>query len=118
MDRKPFIDTNVEVCTIHSSICNQDFLLSVKLPLSYRHTDKIYPALYCLDANRGFHLFSDISLLYETPGTGSAQEIIIAGIGYVLDEDYMRAFAQWLAWRAHDLTPVRNPEREQFYAGL
>jgi predicted alpha/beta superfamily hydrolase len=55
-----------------------------------------------------------MSLIYETPGTGG-EEIIIVGIGYKVDEDRMMGLAQWAAWRTRDYTPNQNEETEQYW---
>jgi predicted alpha/beta superfamily hydrolase len=84
------------------------------LPWYYDRTDAVYPVLFCLDANRAFPLYSTMSLIYETPGA-NAQEILVVGVGYKLDQDRIRGLAQWAAWRARDLTPVRREETELFW---
>lgn len=110
----PFLQPGVEVRLLHSHIINQGIQLYIKLPLSYERSDKTYPVLYCLDANRSFLLYSSLSLLFETPGFNT-QEIIIVGIGYEVDEDRFKGLAQWAAWRTRDLLPERSEKIEAYW---
>jgi uncharacterized protein len=104
----------IEIRDLHSHILNQDLQLYIKLPWYYDMRDKSYPVLYTLDANRSFPLYSTTSLIFETPGFNT-EEILIAGIGYKLDNDRLRGLAQWAAWRTRDLTPVRNEKTENYW---
>ncbi len=108
------LQPGIEVQSLHSEILHQDFELYVKLPWSYVRGDAVYPVLFTLDANRSFPLYSTMSLIYETPGNGGA-EIVIVGVGYEVSEERMRGLAQWAAWRTRDLTPVRREGTEQFW---
>ena len=108
------LQPGIEVRTLHSEILKQDFELSIKLPWTYGRSDRVYPVLFALDGNRSFHLYSTMSLIYETPET-SGEEIIIVGIGYKIDEDRMMGLAQWAAWRTRDYTPNQNEETEQYW---
>jgi len=89
----------------------------IKLPWNYDRSNITYPVLFSLDGNRSFPLYSTMSLIYETPGTNT-QEIVIVGVGYKVDSDRIRGFAQWAAWRTRDLTPVRNEADEQYWNGI
>lgn len=104
----------VEVRELYSSILNQDLQLYIKLPWSYERSGTTYPVLFCLDGNRSFPLYSTMSLIYETPGL-NAQEIMIAGIGYQVDDDRLRGLAQWAAWRTRDLLPERKEKTEKYW---
>lgn len=108
------LQPGVEVQSLHSEILHQDFELYIKLPWSYVRGDAVYPILFTLDANRSFPLYSTLSLVYETPGSGG-EEIVIVGIGYKVNEDRVRGLAEWAAWRTRDLTPERREETEQFW---
>jgi predicted alpha/beta superfamily hydrolase len=108
------LQPGIEVRLLHSEILKQDFDLYIKLPWTYGRGDGVYPVLFTLDGNRSFHLYSTMSLIYETPGTGG-EEIIIVGIGYKVDEDRMMGLAQWAAWRTRDYTPNQNEETEQYW---
>jgi len=108
------LQPGIEVQSLHSEILHQDFELYVKLPWSYVREDAVCPVLFTLDANRSFPLYSTMSLIYETPGNGGA-EIVIVGVGYEVSEERMRGLAQWAAWRTRDLTPVRREGTEQFW---
>jgi predicted alpha/beta superfamily hydrolase len=106
--------SGIEVRELHSHILNQDLEVHIKLPWTYDRGDKSYPILYTLDANRTFPLYATSSLIFETPGFNNP-EILIAGIGYQLDNDRLRGLAQWAAWRTRDLTPVRREETEAYW---
>ncbi|MDW7755740.1 MAG: alpha/beta hydrolase-fold protein [Brevefilum sp.] len=110
----PFLQPGVEVCQLHSHILNQGMQLYIKLPWSYESSDTTYPVLFCLDANRFFPLYSTMSFIYETPGF-NAQEIVIVGIGYQVDEDRLKGLAQWSAWRTRDLTPERSEKIDAYW---
>jgi len=108
------LQPGIEVQSLHLDILNQDFQLYIKLPWNYARSRAVYPVLFSLDGNRSFPLYSTMSLIYETPGTGS-EGIIIVGVGYKVSEERMRGLAEWAAWRTRDLTPVRREETEQFW---
>lgn len=110
----PFLQPGVEVRQLHSHILDQAMRLYIKLPWSYEKSVTTFPVLFCLDANRSFPLFSTMSFLYETPGF-NAQEIIIVGIGYEVDEDRLKGLAQWAAWRTRDLVPERNEKIDIYW---
>lgn len=110
----PILQPGVEVSEMHSSILNQNLLLYIKLPWNYERSDTSYPVLFCLDGNRSFPLYSTMSLIYETPGF-NAQEIVIVGIGYKVDDDLFRGLAQWAAWRTRDLLPERSEKIEAYW---
>jgi predicted alpha/beta superfamily hydrolase len=99
---------------LHSNVLDRDLQLYVKLPWNYARSDSAHPVLFCLDANRSFPLYSTMSLIFETPGTGR-EGILIVGVGYALDEDRLRGLAEWAAWRTLDLTPERSEPTEQFW---
>ena len=104
----------IEAQSIHSNILNQDMQVLIKLPWSYEQSNKVYPVLYCTDANRSFPLYSTQSLIFETPGP-STEEIIIVGIGYMLAADRIKALTQWAVWRTRDFTPINLPEVNQWW---
>jgi predicted alpha/beta superfamily hydrolase len=111
---KVILQPGVDVRELHSSILNQDLRLYIKLPWSYDRSDTTYPVLYCLDGNRSFSLYSTMSLIFETPGF-NAQEIVIVGIGYQVDNDRLKGLAQWAAWRTRDLLPERREKIEEYW---
>lgn len=104
----------IEVQSLHSNLLNRDLQLYIKLPWSYTHSDKVYPVLYCTDANRSFPIYSTMSLIYETPGPDTP-EILIVGIGYKVDPDRMKGLMQWTMMRTHDLTPVNRTDVDQWW---
>jgi predicted alpha/beta superfamily hydrolase len=111
---KPILQPGVEVGELHSSILDQNLQLYIKLPWSYERSNATYPVLFCLDGNRSFPLYSTMSLIYETPGF-NAQEIVIVGIGYQVDDDRLKSLAQWAAWRTRDLLPERREKIEEYW---
>jgi len=106
-----------EVRVLHSEILDQDFELYIKFPWLYDQGEKTYPVLYCLDGNRSFPLFSTMSLILETPGFES-EEVLIVGIGYRVSDSRLQALGEWAAWRTRDLTPVNDPEVDQYWTSL
>lgn len=110
----PLSIPGIEVHSLHSAILNRDLQLFIKLPWSYERSDKVYPVLYCTDANRSFPIYATTSLLFETPGP-ETPEILIVGIGYQIDADRLKGLAQWGSWRTHDLTPVNRSEIDQWW---
>jgi uncharacterized protein len=104
----------IEVQSLHSEILNRDLQLYIKLPWSYEDSTKVFPVLYCTDANRSFPLYSTMSLIFETPGPPT-EEILIVGIGYRVDPDRIEALVQWTVWRTHDLTPVNRADIDQWW---
>jgi predicted alpha/beta superfamily hydrolase len=104
----------VEVQFLHSDVLKRDLQLYIKLPWSYEQSDKVYPVLYCTDANRSFQLYSTMSLIFETPGPPTP-EILIVGIGYKLDPERFKALAQWTVWRTHDFTPVNRADIDRWW---
>lgn len=109
------LQPGVEMRQLCSDLLSQHLQLYIKLPMTYESSDATYPVLYVTDANRSFPLYSTPSLVFETPGFG-ADEIIIVGVGYRTDPDRLKALVQWAAWRTRDLTPVRREEAEQGWA--
>jgi predicted alpha/beta superfamily hydrolase len=108
------LQPGIETLSMHSEILQQELELYIKLPWSYGRGNRVYPVLFALDANRAFHLYSTMSLIYETPET-SGDEIIIVGIGYKLDEQRIMGLAQWAAWRTRDFTPNQSTDTEEFW---
>jgi uncharacterized protein len=103
-----------EIRRLHSDLIDQDFELYIKLPWSYEKSDTIYPVLFTTDANRNFPIYSTHSLIYETPGTGN-EEVIIVGIGYKVSQDRNVGLAEWVFLRNRDLLPERNIESENYW---
>jgi predicted alpha/beta superfamily hydrolase len=108
------LQPGIETLSMHSEILQQELELYIKLPWSYGRGNRVYPVLFALDANRAFHLYSTMSLIYETPET-NGDEIIIVGIGYKLDEQRIMGLAQWAAWRTRDFTPNQSTDTEEFW---
>jgi predicted alpha/beta superfamily hydrolase len=108
------LQPGIEMRGLYSSVLHQNLQLYIKLRWSYERREVAYPVLFCLDGNRSFPLYSSMSLIYETPGMG-ATEIIIVGVGYQLDDDRLRGLAQWAAWRTRDFLPKRREEAEVYW---
>jgi tetratricopeptide (TPR) repeat protein len=66
--------------TIHSSIVGQEYLLKVRLPDSYEHSEKRYPVLYLLDGDLAFAMSTDIVQGLEWGG--NVPELIIVSPAY------------------------------------
>jgi len=111
----PLVGTELHL--IHSEIVNQDFELYVKLPWGYEKSETTYPVLFTTDGNRTFPIYSTTSLVYETPGFGN-QEIIIVGIGYHVNKDRITGLAEWADLRNRDLRPERDVESEQRWQNM
>jgi len=104
---------NTELFKIHSEIADLDFLIYVQLPWSYdNNPDKKYPVWYNTDANRGFPLVANASTFLTFP-PGDMPEMIIVGIGYLID-----GMEDWAAWRTRDLTPTSDPETDKYWKNL
>jgi uncharacterized protein len=97
-----------EARVFHSNLFDQDFLLSIKLPMSYSKGEAVYPVMYCTDANRSFPLYATASRIMEFPNP-EISETVIVGIGYSI-----QGGEDWAAWRTRDLTPTRNSEAEKY----
>ena len=100
-----------ELRPLHSRVLDRDMELYVKLPRSYGTGQRTYPVLFTTDGNRSFPLYAANSFVYETPGMGNP-EMVIVGIGYRVDDDPMLALVDWAVWRTRDLTPARRPAVE------
>jgi len=103
-----------ELRRLHSRVLGRDMELYVKLPRSYGDGERTYPVLFATDGNRSFPLYATTSLIYETPGNGNP-EIVIVGIGYAVDDDPLLALKDWAVWRTRDLTPARHPDVEAYW---
>lgn len=104
---------NTELFKIHSEITGNDFLIYVQLPMSYKlDPNKNYPVWYNTDANRGFPLIANASTFLSFP-SGEIPEMIVIGIGYLI-----KNMGDWAAFRVRDLTPVNDPETDQYWTDL
>ncbi len=103
-----------ELRRLHSTVLDRDMELYVKLPRSYGDGERTYPVLFTTDGNRSFPLYATTSLIYETPGSGNP-EIVIVGIGYAVDDDPLLALEDWTVWRTRDLTPTRHPDVDEYW---
>ena len=111
---KPVTLPGTELRLLRSDTLARGLELHVKLPSSYHRSKSTFPVLFCLDANRSFPLYATMSHIFETPGWGN-REVVVVGVGYPIDSDRRRGLAQWAAWRTLDLTPVRDEETERFW---
>lgn len=110
--KSPVSLPGTELHQLHSEILNQDLELYVKLPWSYHEGEREYRVLFGLDGNRSFPLWSTASSILETPGSG-AEETLIVGIGYRVDDDRLLGLADWAVWRTRNLTPARRISVEE-----
>lgn len=86
------IPNYTELRIIHSQIINDDYYLYIKLPKSYKDSDKSYPVIYLLDGDIAFTMaWSTVRYLQYGK---HLPEVIIVGIGYgsliSSDEENMR----------------------------
>jgi len=87
-----------------SNHVDHDFRISIALPFEYPDfPEKTYPTVYILDANLYFGMFTEVSRMLYLCGLTAT---IIVGIGYPLNLPLEEAFAEVMALRTLDLTPV------------
>lgn len=102
-----------ETRTFYSNILNQEMVLYIKIPASYKiNMQKIYPCWYCTDANRSFAMIADMANSFEVPEIVEP-EIFVVGIGYKIKD-----MGDWGAWRTRDLTPTNIPLSDTYWAGV
>jgi predicted alpha/beta superfamily hydrolase len=99
--------------TIKSKNVNQEYRISVALPISYLSKPRQrYPTIYLLDANWYFGMVTDLARAM-TRG-GPLPQPIVVGIGYSVDESLETAYEQVGQFRMRGLTPVvgRTPAKK------
>ena len=102
-----------ETRSFYSNILQQDMVLYVKIPASYKtNSDKIYPCWYVTDANLSFAMIADMAYFFEVPVIVEP-EIFVVGIAYKIKD-----MGDWGAWRTRDLTPTNIPESDKYWAGI
>src|SRR5258708_3790449 len=77
--------SDTEARTLHSTIVDQEFQISVALPWEYSaHPGKKYPVIYVLDAHMHFGMVTQIlrQMSVEVPFCHQVPHAIIVGIGY------------------------------------
>lgn len=70
--------------------------------------DKKYPCWFVTDGNHSFAMLANIASVFEVPDP-SQGEMIIIGIGYKIKD-----VADWAAFRTNDLTPVNDPDVDDY----
>ncbi len=109
----PVTIANTETRPLFSKVLNQEMLLYVKIPASYnKNTDRVYPCLYCTDANLAFPMVANIASLFELPVITEPQFFVV-GIAYKI-----RDMGDWGAWRTRDLTPTNVPATDKYYSDV
>ncbi len=89
-----------EVRLLKSSYVDQEFRLSIALPLGYAAgTEERYPVLYLLDGDFAFPLA--VSTIRGLQLGQEAPQMIIVGIGYPTD-----SLGDWFVRRTRDYTPT------------
>ena len=88
-----------EMHIVASDYFEEDFLISVAMPLSYGFSDQTYPVLYMLDGNIEFAIGASLAPLLAFGQ--EAPEVIVVGIGYVVSD-----IMQVLELRTRDLPPT------------
>jgi predicted alpha/beta superfamily hydrolase len=97
---------------IRSSYIDQEFEISIALPLNYRRgTKERFPVIYLLDANLYFGMVTEMTRIMtkcrEIPNT------LIVGIGYPVSEPVNEAYDLVSAKRCRDYTPIVDKEVEK-----
>jgi uncharacterized protein len=114
MDNFPLVTIPLtETRSLYSKILEQEMVLFIKLPASYKiNTEKIYPCWYLTDANRSFAMIANMANFFEIPVI-IEPEIFIVGIGYKIKD-----MGDWGAWRTRDLTPTNRPSMDTYWTGI
>ena len=84
---------------IKSKFVDQDFVVSVSMPIVHDEETEKFPVLYCLDAN--FFYPRDITHMLQ--GSGELPRFILVGIGY-----HGKHYLSTMNLRARDMTPVED----------
>jgi len=98
-----------ETIVLHSKIIDQDFELYISFPFGYSKSDKTYPVLFCLDANRYYGIIYDAVKILSKPSK-EIPEILLVGIGYP-----MKGLEDWVIGRQRDYTPTSKPEQDKYW---
>ena len=101
---KPYKIYNSEVFSIKSDIIGKEYKIYVKLPKSYKKSDKSYPILMLTDANYSFPLVSSIYRRLSS----KVDPFIIIGISYAKGEHFGTS-------RTRDYTPTYSPNEPNGY---
>jgi predicted alpha/beta superfamily hydrolase len=88
---------------VPSQYFEEDFLISVGMPLSYGMSEATYPVLYMLDGNIEFGIGASLAPLLAYGQ--EAPEVIVVGIGYVVSD-----IMQIVQLRTRDLPPTATEE--------
>ncbi|MGB0514542.1 MAG: alpha/beta hydrolase [Wenzhouxiangellaceae bacterium] len=65
---------------LSSALLERDFHILVRLPRSYRESDRVYPMVLLLDGGILFPMLAPYQLMMEVQG--SADEVIVVGVSY------------------------------------
>ncbi len=106
-----------EVHMLHSTVANQDYLISVALPFGYdEHPNKRYPVLYVLDGNLYFGMVVDMvrAMNIRVPFCNELPDAFIVGIGYPVTGSLTERLHQVMHLRMRDLDPNRDEGGDQF----
>ena len=90
---------DLKIHHIKSKFVDQEFVISVSMPIVHDNETEKFPVLYCLDSN--FFYPRDITHLLQ--GTGEVPRFILVGIGYP-----GKHFLSTFNLRARDMTPVED----------
>lgn len=98
--QKPeFSVPDLKVHHIKSKFVDQEFIISVSMPVIHDNETQRFPVLYCLDAN--YFYPRDITLMLQ--GISEVPRFILVGIGYP-GKHFLSSFNL----RARDMTPVED----------
>lgn len=106
-----------EVRILHSAAVEQEYQISVALPLHYaEHPEKAYPTIYVLDANLYFGMVVEMvrTLNIRVPFCSGFPDAFVVGIGYPVSGSAAEIYAQVMHLRMRDLLPVRDQGAEGF----
>jgi len=106
-----------ETRVVHSKVANQDYLISVALPVGYdEHPDKRYPVIYVLDGNWYFGMVTDMvrGMNIRVDFCNELPDAFIVGVGYSVDGSLLQQLHQVMHLRMRDFLPERSEGAEQF----
>jgi hypothetical protein len=106
-----------EVRVVHSSVAQQDYLISVALPFHYAdHPEKLWPVIYVLDANLYFGLVVDMvrAMNIRVDFCSELPDAFIVGVGYPVNGSIAEMLHQVMHLRLRDFVRSRDEGGEQF----
>lgn len=106
-----------DVLMVRSKNTNQEYRISVSLPVSYDYEpEKIYPIVYLVDGNVFYEMLTGAARLMAM--SGLTPEVIIVSVGYPLDGLHGADWLQFFVRRSKDLTSVVDQRYQEFVNNL